>query len=170
MGLFSALIKIVSDTTLGIKYIGNDEKEEKAHAFLLSFKRYMDNILYISGDDKIKIVTAIITTGISAANADGKFTKSEGLELLNFMDTILNDEYEVISREEILELILTINDTPLDMEDLGNLAINLSHEYQTSPINLLRSFMEYIIYSDFEVQPKELEFLKNWDKTIELIS
>jgi len=86
------------------------------------------------------------------------------------MDNIINNEYEVASREELLKVVLAISDSPIRMIDLGTIAVNLSHKHQVSSINVLRSFIEYIIYSDGEVHPKELEFLKNWDKTIESMS
>jgi len=34
----------------------------------------------------------------------------------------------------------------------------------------LRKFIEFMIYSDGEVHPKELEFLNNWNTTLDIKS
>ena len=164
MGLFSSLKK----TLEGIEGVTEEEKEQKAYIFLLHFRELMKKVRSYDADEVMELVTAIVITGVFAAKSDGNFSKSEAMELFDFMDSSMDSDE--ISREEILEIILIMSEAPMKMKDLGTLAINLSRKYGQSSIDALRSFIEYIIYSDGEVHPQELRFLDDWDTTIKIMS
>ena len=168
MGLFSSigksLLGLALDSTSGVRYVNNSEINSKIDEFVLRYKLLLKKAYNI--DDKRKITMGFVTAAISVAKADGNFSNDEVLELLDFIEGSFGHE---LSREEALEFIQEINEAQLELEDVCRLSIELSRRYGESTIDTLRSFIEFIIYIDGKVHPKELEFLNNWNKTIEIM-
>jgi len=165
MGLFSSLTKILIDSASGIKYVDNKNIENKAEEFILKY-RYLLQKTYVH-QEKVELVTAFIITAIATAKSDGTFSKTEVSELIDFIIASLDED--IISRDEALDLIKEFIDIPIDMTSLANIAVNLAKRYGNSVIDTLRSFIIFIIYSDGEIHPKELEFLDKWNKTVQIV-
>jgi len=165
MGLFAGLVKIVVDSASGTIYVDNKEIENKMEEFVLHYTQILQKAY--DYDSKGEIVVAVVMTGIFAAKSDGKFLKKEGFELVDLMVESLGEEN--ISREEAYETVMELSKAPVDMEDLGRIAINLKRKYGRGAIEMLRSIIEFIIYVDGEVSQKEKDFLESWEKTIKIL-
>ena len=165
MGLFSSLAKIVVDSASGVLYVDNKEIEKKMEEFVLHYTYLLEKSY--NYDSRMEVVMAVITTGVFAAKADGKFLKKEGLELVDLMVASLNEED--ISREEAYEIVMTISEAPIDMEHLGLIGIKLKRKYGDGAIEMLKSIIELIIYIDGEIHSKEKEFLTDWENTIRIL-
>ena len=167
MGLFTSLGKFALGTAKemlqDIEYVNANSINSKLDIFLLEYRNLMQQAY--NEEDRMKIGSALIFTGVIAAKSDGDFSKNEILELVDFLQVITNDE---ISRDEALEMIQVFYDTPIDMENLAQMAINLSRAYGLGAISTLRTFIEYIIYSDGKVYEKELNFINNWEYAVKI--
>jgi len=167
MGLFStlgkSLAKIVIDSASGIQYANKEEINSKAEDFVLHYQHLLNKTYDI--DDKLEIVMVFALTSIAVSKSDGNFSNSEVQELLDLIEGSVEGE---ISREEALELIKDLNKMPITFEVLTRGAMEIQNQYGDLAIETLRKFIEYMIYSDGEVHPKELEFLKNWTNAINI--
>ena len=167
MGLFTSLKKIALTTAhemlQDIEYVNKNHINSKLDTFLLEYSNLMKQAY--NKDDKMKIISALVFIGVITAKSDGDFSKEEILELADFFQASTDNE---ISGDEALEMIQVFYDAPVNMEELAQMAINLSRIYGSSAINTLRSFIEYIIYSDGKVHEKELNFLRNWEHAVEI--
>ena len=167
MGLFStlgeSLVKLAVDSASGIEYVNKEEINSKANDFLLHYKYLLNKAN--NANEKMEIVVTFVITAIGVSKADGDFSDTEVIELIHLMEGSLEGE---ISREEALETIQNLSTVPLDIETLGRTAIKIADKYGELSLETLRKFIEYMIYADGEVHPKELEFLNNWDSTIRI--
>jgi len=165
LSLGKSLAKFAMDSASGIQYTNDKEIEDKGDDFLLHYQILL--MKESNSDDRLDMVMGIATTGIFAAKADGKFSTNEGMEIMDFIEVSLSNED--ITREEIYDIVLDISNSPIQMVHLGQIALKLQNRYGNLAIDVLRRFIEVVIYGDGEVHPKELAFLNEWEKTVELM-
>jgi len=169
MGLFStlgaSLIKVAVDSASGIEYVSKEEINSKVQDFSLHYKHLLNKATNFK--DKMEIVVIFAMTAIAVSKSDGSFSDSEITELISLMDLSTGG---LLPKDDALEIIRDLNAQPVSIEDLASQAIKLSSKYGEIAIVALRKFIEFMIYSDGEVHPKELEFLNNWNTTLDIKS